>query len=74
MWIECRTSEFRADLSKYRRYRGLLGLPAERALVVVGSADDEHAAWLSRFHELTICSLDTFDAAFRVAAHTSAAG
>lgn len=59
-WVEAKSGDHNGYLDKYSSLRKLLGINAERALVVLSDVSPEDAAYLSRAHKLSVLSIESF--------------
>lgn len=59
-WVEAKSGDHNGFLDKYSSLRKLLGINAERALVVLADVSTEDAAYLSRAHKLSVLSIESF--------------
>ncbi len=60
LWVECKTGDYQAYITKYAELRKILGLEPERAVLLVLDLPTAIAADLSQLYNLTVVNQETF--------------
>lgn len=60
IWLECKTGDYQAHVTKYSRARKRFNIPKERAILVILNMDDDLAASLTSLHGITVTNEEGF--------------
>jgi len=64
-WFEAKTGEYQQYIHKYSEVSKLLGIPQDRAFMVITEITPTGADTVSTLFNMTVCNLDTFESKFK---------
>ncbi len=60
LWVECKTGDYQAYITKYSHVRKHLSIPKPRAILVILGISDDLASKLTHLHDVTVANEYTF--------------
>jgi hypothetical protein len=60
LWLECKTGDYQAYITKYADVRPMLAIPKERSILVILGISDELSSQLTDLYDITVANENNF--------------